>query len=412
MKRELVTVALDRDEADAYERALTMLSPDEGQPRAISRATVDALIQEAILTSLDIYEKQAGVDLDTRIGKSIQTLRDKLNAPIVEWQIWQSVDRLKVPPEGFTLGKVLFCDSTHQSAQQAKAAITETLKPHPTPLPPDFFKSYWPDEFSTSTLCCISVLAGDSTAAGQIADVELQTTMSVLNFFASLVSNLEFMPAVCISGIFSSYKTHKLKFRKAPQTQIGWSGTVHRLAAPFDISEFNRHLQIKAALEKINALLCTNEESELRDRLLTAVKWAGKGAATESTEDSYLFYAIALETLLLGSNRYEQLSYKLRLRAARLLGLNTQGRVSTRDSVNRLYILRSKMVHSGKTQIPRSDLSLLRIITQSCVIHLLSADMFKDIQTDDALEQWFECELMSGRDETKTERPVTAAQRP
>jgi len=74
------SLTLDREEANKFEEALSMLSPDEGLPRATSRATVDALIREAVLTSLDILKKQKGTSLDDRIDVALQNLRTKLRA--------------------------------------------------------------------------------------------------------------------------------------------------------------------------------------------------------------------------------------------------------------------------------------------------------------------------------------------
>lgn len=400
-KEGLGGLSLDREEAGNFEQVLTLLSPDEGQPRGISRATVGALIQEAVLISLDIHEKQKGTSLDDRITAAIKDLREKLKAPLVDWEVWRMVDRLKVPAEGFALGKVLFCDSNHQDAKKAKSRLVEILESTLNPPPPTSIPHYWPDSFSNHTLCRISVKAGDSTAAMQLSDGELHTTMAVLNFFASVVFDLTFLPVVCISDSLSSYDTTEVALTDSPTPSFSTSHTAHRFTAPFALEEFNGHVQVKAALEKVDTLLRDQGDIKFRDRLLTAVKWAGKAAASESRENSFLFYAIALESLLLGGKDDVQLSYKLRLRAAHLLGLNSKGRASIRDRVNRLYDLRSAMVHSGKTQIPEADLSSLRIITQSCIIHLLGTDKFKNIATDKVLEEWFENALMSGVDDAQ-----------
>jgi hypothetical protein len=399
-RQNLGGLLLDREEAIKFEQALSTLSPDEGQPRSISRATVNALIEEAILVALDIHQKQPGTNLEDRTRSAIQVLREKLQAPIVDWEVWRTVDRLKVPAEGYSLGKILFCDANHDAAQKAHATLIEILKSHPTPLPSSSLSDYWPDEFSKQTLCRISVKAGDDTAARQLADGELQTTISVLNFFASLVFPTDLLPVVCISKSLPSYSVVELALTESPKLYFSAYDSEHRSSLPFDLKKFDRDAPVKEALNKVCALLRDEGEIEFRDRLLTAVKWAGKGASTETRENSFLFYAIALETLLLGGKHHEQLAYKLRLRAAHLLGRNPDGRARTRDRVNHLYEMRSKMAHSGKMQVPEADLSLLRIITQSCIIHLLSADKFKDITTDKALEQWFENAVISGADES------------
>jgi hypothetical protein len=109
-----------------------------------------------------------------------------------------------------------------------------------------------------------------------------------------------------------------------------------------------------------------------------------------------MFYAIALEALLLGQTHQEQLSYKLRLRAAHLIGLKNSSRSKIRDHVNKLYSIRSKIVHCGSNKLAQSDLQELRIITQSCIIRLLSDPIFKDFSKEEDLEHWFEEMIICG----------------
>jgi hypothetical protein len=132
------------------------------------------------------------------------------------------------------------------------------------------------------------------------------------------------------------------------------------------------------------------------ERLISAIRWAGKGSITRNRENAFIFYAIALEALLLGQTHKEQLSYKLRLRVAHLLGLKNSSRSKIRDRVSKLYSIRSKIVHCGSNKLSQSDLEELRIITQSCIIRLLSDPIFKDFSKEEDLENWFEEKIVSG----------------
>lgn len=258
----------------------------------------------------------------------------------------------------------------------------------------------WPEEFSKLALCRIVIEAGDSTAARELASVELETTISVLNFFAAVVFPVDFLPMVCLPGELPPYKTQTLILGDLPKPSYESKGTTERLEAALDLNKFQEYEPIKKAMAKADAMLRNEGEAGYRERLLTAMKWAGKGAIAERREDVFLFYSIALEALLLGGARHEQLSFKLRLRAAHLLGLNQAGRTRVRDQVNWLYGMRSQIVHTGKAQIPKVDLSRLRMIIQSAIIHLLSDGQFDAIKTDKALEAWFEEALMRGPDST------------
>jgi len=116
-----------------------------------------------------------------------------------------------------------------------------------------------------------------------------------------------------------------------------------------------------------------------------------------------MFYTIPLEALLLGQQHNEQLAYRLRLRAAHLLGLKSSARSRIRDRVKQLYGLRSKIVHCGRTEISQTDLDELRIIVQSCIIRLLSGPIFNKFSGDAEIEAWFEDRIISGTDEAEAQ---------
>lgn len=397
---------LDREESIKYERILETLSPDEGSPRTISRASVEALIQECVLTSLDFSNKQAGLSLDQRIDASLKILRTKLESPLVDWEVWLPVARMKVSGAGFAFGKAFFCDKDHDLARQAQSKVRSIIKSGLKPGEEAGIAEFWPEEFSQFALCRIVVKAGDTTAAQELATVELETTASVLNFFASVVFPVDFLPLVCLPGELLSYEMWTLVLGDQPNPLCHSGASIERLKAALDLKKFQEHEPIAKSMDKASAMLRDEGETGYRERLLTAMKWAGKGATAVRREDAFLFYSIALEALLLGGSHDEQLSYRVRLRAAHLLGLNQAGRTRVRDLVNDLYGMRSKIVHTGKTQIPKADLSRLRIITQSAIIHLLSDDQFAGVATDKALEAWFEESLMRGPELTSPPRTL------
>jgi hypothetical protein len=94
--------------------------------------------------------------------------------------------------------------------------------------------------------------------------------------------------------------------------------------------------------------------------------------------------------------RVKQLSYKLRLRATHLLGFKKSSRSKIRDRVSKLCSIRSKIVHCGSNKLSQSDLEELRIITQSCIIRLLSGPIFRDFSKEEDLENWFEEMIIFG----------------
>jgi hypothetical protein len=388
-------VTLDRELALTYNRILESLSPDEGTPSARSRASTDSLLQECILKALDIVEKQKGKELDARIVCAFGEMMSKLQSKPVQWQVWCAVDRLTVPDDGFQFGRILFCKANYIETAKAQAMTADIIASCPDPAHAGKQSNIWTDDFVKGTLCKILVTAHDSEAARELADVEFETTFAVLNFFGSVVIHTRFLPIVCAQGDAPPHNVTRLVLEENHQS-FRTCNSVHRYNIPFDLTVFDKNPPIKAALLRASALLEGQGETAYRERIVTAMKWAGKGAVAQSAENSFLFYAIALEGLILGRKHHEQLAYKLRLRVAHLLGLTSKGRTTVRDRVRDMYNLRSKIAHTGRTEIPKSDLSFLQDITRSAILHLLIDDKLNKIVTDETLERWFEDRLITG----------------
>jgi hypothetical protein len=79
--------------------------------------------------------------------------------------------------------------------------------------------------------------------------------------------------------------------------------------------------------------------------------------ARQRPSDALVETAISLEAVLSDPNNKEELSYRLRLRAAWLLGTTLASRGRIRDLVRDLYKERSSVVHG---QIPKKNESILR----------------------------------------------------
>jgi hypothetical protein len=76
--------------------------------------------------------------------------------------------------------------------------------------------------------------------------------------------------------------------------------------------------------------------------------------------DRAIDLGIALEALLLHDSDNAELSYRLRLRGARLLDGDLAARRSTKQLLNDIYKLRSKAVHTGMIPERQEDLDRLK----------------------------------------------------
>jgi hypothetical protein len=218
----------------------------------------------------------------------------------------------------------------------------------------------------------------------------------VLNFFGSVWLGFTGFPIVAVQGSACPYEILRLAFTGAPKpASLTETRPYRHFSGNFDPEWFKRSPIVQRAFEKADGFLKDEGEEKLRERFLTAMKWAGKGSTTVDPDDSFLFFALALEALILGGKQRGGLQYRLALRVAHLLGSTKQEKSMIRDYVKQLYRLRSMLVHTGKAEIPDSDSGWLRTMTLQSILKLMSGETPSDISTDDALENWFEDTLMN-----------------
>ena len=99
------------------------------------------------------------------------------------------------------------------------------------------------------------------------------------------------------------------------------------------------------------------------------MQWAGKATVERRKEESFLLYAISLESLVLAENENVEMTYRLRQRVVHLIGKeDNESRVLLSKKISDLYTIRSKIVHTGYYQVTDADLSLIRLYSKSCIL--------------------------------------------
>lgn len=380
---------LNEEQGEVFFYLLETFAPDNGSPSQISRGVIDEMLSACIINALNFVDN-ASEPFDDYLARRIAEFKRMLNSRLSDWEIVGCLERIKVPAEGFAFGKVLFCNHSHpaikfylQSAQKTKESRTsksavETALPNPI------------DHY---TFFKIFVNAGDGEAARQMAEVELELTLDAFNFFASFFYLRDRLPALC------DHHKHERKDAVFTRKKDSNGFSIHYANTffhdDFDPSLIFRDNDVSSAFRKVDELLRCPRNS-WGERLISAIRWAGKGSITRTRENAFIFYAIALEGLLLGTEHKEQLAYKLRLRAAHLIGLKNSSRSNVRDRVSKLYSIRSKIVHCGSNKLAQSDLEDLRGLTQSCIIRLMSDPAFGSFSKEGDVENWFEERMMYG----------------
>jgi hypothetical protein len=117
-----------------------------------------------------------------------------------------------------------------------------------------------------------------------------------------------------------------------------------------------------------------------------------------------LLFAIALESVILGKQNKSEITYQLSSRVAHLLSPDVPSRRSLSKTVNRLYDLRSQIVHAGEADVAEAELMTLRNICLSTLFALTTSPAFANMKSVEELEQWFNDRMLGAIDDVSENR--------
>ncbi len=149
---------------------------------------------------------------------------------------------------------------------------------------------------------------------------------------------------------------------------------------PFALGQLRETPTTARLVRKLSSVLAKALARERRSRgrrrstvsetLLAAVERAGRASIEREREQQFLLQAISLETAVLPIQGSE-LTHRLAVRVARLLAKTPERRAWIQDEVERLYDVRSAIVHSGSYEVADKDLRLLKEIAARTLLTLL-----------------------------------------
>jgi hypothetical protein len=344
---------------DAFEQIVEAASSQE----TWSKDSIDKLLCERLLATLS-------AESDAEISVQANTLIAKLNSQPKDYRIELSVFGLDLDCNGITFGDVTFIVAAHN---------------------PTFLHPSLPEELRGNILFAgISVTAIDETTALEIASSRIDRHLAVLNAICS-----DYPPSlVRISRTFLAnfnYSIQRIGTDRGSGTTNLTSGTRTRLLRRPDVDViFERH-----GGKPLSELI--KKESQISLRIVSAFETAGIACLEDQPHISFLLFAIALESAVLGKQNKEELTLQLALRTSHLLSASMKGRKQTFDRVKRLYRVRSKIVHSGSTNVLRKDVAEMKYVCFSALYSLLSYDRVCSLEQDEDLENWFTTQLLDSR---------------
>ena len=240
------------------------------------------------------------------------------------------------------------------------------------------------DRLSDHCFGIARVRARDAEAARALATRRIRGTMDCLNFFTDMVPynhGWTFLP-----GDRERRPTTSAGIKSDGSLWCNMSRT-HPIGL-FSIAKLRRVQPLRSTVMRVSGLL-RMQRNPVEELLLTSVQTAGRATITRRSEDSFLLYAIALESLVLPVAGQE-LTHRLSQRVARLVAKDIHTRMECTKEVRRLYGVRSKIVHSGSHEIDVRDLDAIRIYAKQVVLKMLGNASVTKCKTIQALDEWFE----------------------
>jgi hypothetical protein len=392
-------IVLNKNEFVQYDLCNELIHEAMPNPDLISKKALERLTQKAIISSIDPENKHADKTREQRIDVALNILKSTLLSDLTKFNIYYPIENLELDVHSITIGNVTFCIFDNPQLQNFYSSISESLPEEQKLMRKSLFDDLQKNSIFNHPVALISVEALDFEAAKIIARDHLQKTLDVIHFFVDLVFGKDvfvFLPgdynktAITIPAIIDSGKGGSVisNERSHPLFPLNLNSFVERCK--------NRNL----GLSKASELLKKDRKNKLEERLFAAIRWSGRATIEFQREESFLLYAIALETIVLCDNDKDELNYRLRIRVAHLIGREPdlgevpESRKDISGRVKKLYDIRSQIVHTGNYSVTDAELYEIRQMAKLSILHILNLNPFINMQNADELRDWFDREIL------------------
>lgn len=383
------TIILTGQDADKYIQIKSAIFDTVKKRRPVSKKAINDLVDNFFFRILHDGDSTKNPNISDQLNKEAQLLKTALFTDPRDWEIKLIVEGIAPSGLPFIFGQVEFTylDATNLSTLRTNVAnrIRE-LKPRDV----EAVISEITDDLkilSEKAIATISVNAVDEEAAIQEAKHKLQITVDAINMFCPRdgLGGWAFLPGDTMPQgelVLAFCKDIKLTpsfrsvgpLRKIPLNQIAK----------------------RPGFARLSDMLHKEYPTDLEDKILASVRWAGRAQIEARREEAFLLYAIALESLVLGKENKMELSYRLAVRCAQISGGSLEAKRMVVDQVRSLYDLRSKIVHSGNLLIGEEDVNLISRYAMSTLLIIIEQEPFRSMTTVRELETWFENQLLMG----------------
>lgn len=382
-------VSLSGEEAKRYRILIDQLVEGFSSRRHFTKETITRFIQAGILA---VIVPAQTTTLEQRIKNAVEKFRKDLGTPLQQWSVFFPVRGFEVEKRSFTFGRVEFLPTKTRAAEELRRGVRTIVATSPA-VPTkkaarDTTLEVLGEVLDGNSLARVDVSAFDAQGALAVARHSAETAASLLNFFTSVL--VQPKPARVVIGRVTTDRISGALVLLPGQTVHG-IGAEREWVTRATSGHLRSPLAKRTKFAWISKLLAADTTNAVHRRLLTSASWAGQAACQVHLRHAFLLNAIALETLLMPTRSESELSYRLRVRAAHLLGTTPAGRRSVQREVGRLYGIRSKIVHTGTENISEKDARTMQVIVTTAILNCFcDARLRRTDISDEQFEEWFE----------------------
>jgi hypothetical protein len=265
----------------------------------------------------------------TRRKESLQQLREDLALPLVDWNVAFRIDGLDAEGLPLHVGNVEFLVMEPERLGRIYDHIDDRLEKAPN-IGRRAARDLWGGEisghFENQVAGLVTTQAADGEAAIENAGDELRFTLDTINFFSDLLGGRGHQSYVYVNGEFAPRERWSIATASAqgPMFKLNcrWAGQLRPLAA----KTLTNTQATRLGFSRLSTLLQSRTPKSLAQRLVGSIHWSGRAATATRDHEAFLFYAVGLESLLLGETNAPEIGYRLKTRLAHLIGGNSEAR--------------------------------------------------------------------------------------
>ena len=391
------------------EHALTELHAGARDLRLLSREAVSDLLRETMLRALRPARETAATEsravFERRMRRELNALRKAIIATPQQWTVTVPVDQLVSESLPAVFGGVTFDACTEGTANAVARGLSDFEPRRKVKLERAQAQQRIHERarariakgfLGHDAIASVVVGAVDTGAAERIGLHRIRRAVDIINFFEP-----RFRERSLDKG--RAYVLPDAPRRRPPVVVRAVEGEAFHSRAPWPEDDPVTMIApdsprgVEIGLARASSLVTLERPTDLDDRIVSALAWAGRANVEHRPEQAFLLLAIALEALLTNPQSRTGVSERLRLRTAHLIGTRPAQRKRIAEDVRNLYATRSAIVHGGDWRaLTESDLKKLEHLVRYALTAVLTHPPYMAMRSVAELERWLDDRVFEG----------------